>query len=720
MWLRLSAVVLSLLVVTHAHVSREKRQLSLNGQRENFEVYVKPLLENNPSGQFQPLQTPETPQKFQYQLPLPPQPKPHFNVQQLPPGVTYNIQTNVQATPFRSQKQQYEPLIQSTTQQERNRPQYKLPILPQHDNSQSQFSFHPQSKQHQNLQLKPLGQQLSPQQGGNQQVIYINGQPVVINAPKDQSLVTPTIQQQSGSQGISFSTSHSTEVIRQGKIGSVQPSVQSVIQKAPASEIEFNKGPTVKDKDGKQDEYVIYYYYYYDDDANKTNPTLNFDDIPNLETYDQSQGGNAKDKAQRNDKRTGIPQNVINNAFKDNNDFSVSQSASQASGQDGVLTGDLKSGGVSSVSVSAIDDSPISNIYRYGNNVPRFPISPNLVDRHDGGPSEISNKGITNDHKSDLKTLINGSGGSDKTPLPTSALSVNKESNNEEKFERNNEVIETKTEAETTEAITTTTEVTTTTEEPTTTTERNRRRTFGSRGRFGTRRRRPGAFNIHPRRPKLRTTTTSESTIDEETSTKGYQPRTIGRQRNRFRSSFRRNRFRNSNVDKEEAEDEKKEITTTEPSSYGTTRRRFGSSRRYGTTRNSGRSSSEDNEEVSTSKPTRAPASFLSRRRKLNRPRLSFLRGGRRRFGHPDEEKEEKEEVEETTITSTLITDAPETTVTTLSPTEPPEKKEDQEPDDVVAQETTTTESSRFAGLFRRRKRPSIFGKRPSFLNRSR
>ncbi|XP_013787797.1 uncharacterized protein LOC106471722 [Limulus polyphemus] len=703
---RSSAVVLSLLVVTHAHVLREKRQLSLNGQPKN-----------NPNEQFQ---TSETPQRSKYQLPLPPQPKPQVNVQ-LPPGVSYNIQTNVQATPLHSLKQQYEPSFQTTAQQERNHPQYQPPILPQQFNAQPQFSFHPQSQQHQNLQQNPLGhtfQPPNPQQGGNQQVIYINGQPVVINAPKDRGPVTPTSQQQSGSQGVSFSTSHSTEVIRQGKIGSAQPSVQSVIQKAPASEIEFNKGPTVKDKDGKQDEYVIYYYYYYDDDANKTNPTLNFDDIPNLETYDQSQ----RDKAQKSSERASIPQNVINNAFKDNNDFSGSQTVSQISGQDGVSTEVLKSGAVSSVSVSVPKDSPISNIYRYGNNVPRFPISPNLVDHQNGGHSEISNKGILNDRKSDSKTLVNSSGGSESTPLSTSALFVNKESSQEKKFEHNNEVIEAKTESETTEAITTTTEATTTTEEPTTTTERNQRRTFGSRGRFGTRRRRPGAFNIRPRRPKSTTTTTiSESTTDEETSTRGFQPRTRGRQRNRFRSSFRRNRFRNSNVDKEETGDEKKEITTTESSTYGTTRRRFGSSRLYGNSRNSGRPSSEDNEELSTSKPTRTPSSFLSRRRKLSRPRLSFLRGGRNRFGHHNEEKEEEEEQEEekTTSTSTPVTDAPETTVVTSAPTEAPEEKEDEEPVDVVDQETTTTESSRFAGLFRRRKRPSIFGNRPSFLNRS-
>ncbi|XP_013788343.1 uncharacterized protein DDB_G0283357-like [Limulus polyphemus] len=654
-------------------------------------------------------------QKSHYQFPLPPQPQ-NWD---LPPKVRYHIQNNVQSTPLQSQDQQYQPPYQPLSQI-RNRPQYQPPVLPQQSNTEPQFNIQDQQQQYQYVPQSQF-QPSNPQPSVSQQVIYINGQPVVINTSQGSRSTSPTGQQESDSQGISFSTSHSTELIHQEpeKTRAVQPSVQSVIQKIPASEIEFDKKPIAKDKASNEDDYVIYYYYYYEDDkANKTNPTLSLDDIPNLESYDHSQGNYAKDKPEKSNRRLNISQNVTNNAFKDHSSFSVSQSLSlpfQTSFQDAAVTGVSKTDMDPSISVSISENSTISNTYRYGNNVLKFPISPNLVAHQTGGQIESPRRRINNDVESS-SAIGAGPSSSGSIPSPTSNLSANNELNREKNPENINELTVVQAITKPTEAsFITTTEATTRTEEPTTTTERSRRLTFGSRRGFSTRRRQP--ISYYPRRPTLSTTTTADFTTTEETTTRRDQSRAGSRysRRNRFRSSFRRNRFDNSSDDG--VEENERESTTTTESSRWTTKRRFGGFRRYGNSRNSNRGSTERTENMSTTESSGSRPSFLSRKQNSKTPSLPFLRGGRRRFGYHNEEEGE---VENTTDPSTSATDASKITVKTPVTEEAPKEIKDRDLTAKDDQETTTTESSRFSGLFRQRKRPSFFGKRPSFLSKSR
>ncbi|XP_076333049.1 uncharacterized protein LOC143237541 [Tachypleus tridentatus] len=638
MCFRSLTIILTLLFVTHAYSSRYKRQSTLSAQPDNFEVNVKPFRDDI-SNQHKSQQLSIS----QYSPPLSPKIKPE---QLLPPGVQYSVETNIQTNLQSTQNQKYRLSYQPLDQYNNPSP-YQPPILHQQFDIETQPTL---ANQHQYL-LSTLKQSnyfksFRPQQGENSQVVYITGQPIVFNAPEQK---LSTSQHQSGSQGISFSTTHSSEIIRQEKIGSVQPPVQSVIQKSSASEITFDKGSTAKDKDSNQDQYVIYYYYYYGDDkANNTNPTLNFDDIPNLEAYDQTEKTKQPEKSV---KRVNIPQNVIKNDLKVTNSFTTLQP----------VTTSLEEALVTTLAVVSkknkttdFEGTPISNIYRYGNNVPKFPITPNLIDRSSVNQTEKTSKKILDEPKplSNVNSLTVshdvGLKGPVSTLLPTSTLSTTvliTESN----FEDSNEIIETETEPETTETPTTTTiKATTTTEEPTTTTEKVRRQTLVPRPGFGARKR-PLRYG---RQPRLSSTagTATETTTSKETSTKRSRSRFNGR-------------------------------------SFPT----------------------EKNDEPPTTSSSRARPTSLSRRKSPSSRRLPFLRSRSNRFGHRDEE-------EQTTSHSSINTNAPETIIATPFPNENPEEKDGDET--VDEKQVTTTKESRFSGLFRRRKRPTLFGKRPNFRNR--
>ncbi|XP_076349262.1 uncharacterized protein LOC143246435 [Tachypleus tridentatus] len=557
MWFRSLLMVVSLLLVTRSHASRQKRQEPL---LKNIQVYIKsdenPKQQDQNSDRFQISKYPQQLHKPHYELPLPPQPQNWH----LPPEVRYHIHNNVQSPPLRSQDQQYQPPFQLLSQI-RNGPQYQPPILSQQSNTESQLNTQKQQQQYQYVPQSQF-QSSDPQPSVSQQVIYINGQPVVTNTSQGSSSTSPAGQQRSESQGISFSTSHSTKSVHQEpeKTRFVQPSVQSVIQKIQASEIEYDKNPIAKDKANNKDDYVIYYYYYYEDEiGNKTNPTLSFDDIPNLESYDHFRDSNAKDKPENSNRRLSIPQNATNNAFKDHSRFSTSKPLNlpyQTSAQYAAVTGVLKTDTDPSVSVSISDNFTLSSSYRYGNNVPKFPIPPNLANHQTDGQIELPSRRINNDEESSSSRGA-GPSFSGSIPSPISNISENNKLNRGKQLENINELIVVQAKTKSTVApFITTTEVTTRTEKPTTT-ERSQRLTFGSRRGFNTRIRQP--ISYYPRRPTLSTTTTTDFITTEETTTRRDQTRAGSSyyKRNQFRSSFRRNHFGNFNDDDLE-ENEKK------------------------------------------------------------------------------------------------------------------------------------------------------------------
>ncbi|XP_013781173.1 mediator of DNA damage checkpoint protein 1-like [Limulus polyphemus] len=728
MWLsKSSTIVLLFLVVVRAHNSRYKRQSSQEGEL---------------SDSISNLQHADS----HYQFPLPPQAKPR-NLQ-LSPGVQSNVKANVKTI---SQNKYNQPPHQLN-----DRLQYQPPIYPQQTSTQTHIKLQASPQQHQyapEFQPQPYHsnnytQAFSFKQVGKTQGVSTNDQSTIMHVPKKTS---------SKRQHDTISTSHSTEVVLHEKIVSMQQPVQSVIQKLPASEIESNKGITAKDKDSNQDQYLIYYYYYDDDNkTNVNNPTLNFDDISDLEAYDQKQENNQPEKSNR---RINSPQNT-NKALKNHSGSSTLQPVtilSQATGRVEIIDASVTRAPKADMA-NVSEDSLVSNIYRYGNNVPRFPATPNLVDHPIKNQPEISNRGIPYDRKSSSDVILQPDGDVN-SGVPISTLSytptllANVEPSSKRKLEDINEIVETKTEPETTETpTTTTTEPTTTTEEPTTT-EKRRQRTFGFRQRSGLRKRRPGS--LRQRRPSS-TTTTTDSTTTHESSTKRVRSRFGSRsfRRSHLRSSFRRNRFGHSNDDDEEDKEEdevQKDETTTESSrgrkrqryigsrrygrrrtssristentedtsttdevakietttesSRGSKRRRYRGSRRYGRRRTSSRTSTENTEESSTTESSRSRPSIFNRRKTPSRPRLPFIRGGRKRFGHHDEE-----EKEEATSSSSATENTSETTISIPASTEFADEKFNDKIDTVEEQQTTTTEKNRFAGLFKRRKRPTLFG----------
>ncbi|XP_076327776.1 uncharacterized protein LOC143234359 [Tachypleus tridentatus] len=726
MWLRSSTIVLLFLVAIRAQNSRNKRQLSQERQ-----LHVEPLLDSILSLQHE---------GSSYQFPLPPQAK--IRSLQLSPEVKANAQT-----------------ISHNQYNQPPRLQYQPPIHPQQTSTQTLVKFRTSPQKHQyvppsfpEFQQQPYHsnnytQYMDFKQGAKTQEINSNDQSTVMHVPLKES---PTRQHGT------ISTSHSTEVILHDKIGSMQPPVQSVIEKLPASEIESSKDISAMDKDSKLDQYVIYYYYYDDDNkTNVTNPTLNFDDISNLEVYDQIQENSQPEKSNI---RTNIPQNT-NKAFKSPSSSSTLQPVtvlSQATGQEEIIDTSVTRAPKTDVTTVS-EGSLVSNIYRYGNNVPRFPSTPNLVNHPIKNQPEISNRGIPYDRKSSSDAILPSIGDvNSDVPISTlsytSTLLTNVEPKSERKFEDINEVIETKTEPETTETPTTTTvEPTTTTEEPTTT-EKRRQRTFSFRRSSGFKKRRPGS--LRQRRPSS-TATTTESTTTQESSTKGLRSRFGSKsfRRSRFRSSFRRNRFGHSNDDDDDEKDkEEEEVTeeetttessrrskrrryrgsrrygrrrtssriskenteetsttdevtkeeTTTESSRGSKRQRYRGSRRYGRRRTSSRISTENTEETSTTESYRSRPSVFNRRKTPSRPRLPFF-SSRKRFGHHDEEEKEQAVSSLAAAGST-----PETTISTPASTESAD--ENYNKTDNVEEQTTTTEKNRFAGLFKRRKRPTLFG----------
>ncbi|XP_022252741.1 uncharacterized protein LOC111088092 [Limulus polyphemus] len=737
------------------------------------------------------------------QLPLTPQVQSHQNQSKYQIHHTLSPQSYSKIQAPLSPKSQHQVLTQSQQNH------YQLPIPAQTLSSHTQFrseqSQIPQtshSLQRKYLKVESLLSSGSDKADDTQhkktsQVIFVNGQPVVINPTESQKAPSSPVTQNSHDSH-AFLSSPTTDAIFQEKLlGSVQSQVQSVIQKAPASEIEYDKGGPASDRDNNDDAYVVYYYYYYDDDDepnNKTSPSLKFDDIPNLENFDESktETTNVKKDVRRVGQRGNVPNNVISNAFSDT---SLSK---DRSGQPGTLSlnnsAQSKNADVSSKPVKdpVLPIAPISNVYRYGNDVSRFPVTPDLVDHSTKNQKPTIVTDVSVEDKEDNLSVNSNIQDHSTTTFseddPSSKSDLFSSVNDSNSGAEINEIVEAQTEPLTRKDPTIEIEVTkttesTTTQEPITTTVSVPSR-FSNRRRFGSRRppgyvrsRRPPVIDLTTTKvvkteapeedtEKEESTTVSTTTITSTTSRRSRLRSRLGNRRrnvgfNRQRPSFRRSRFRGSNNDSDKKKDEEngkieeksteKETTTTSTtavteSSRPTARRRFGSlrsSRRFGSSRRKSSSitvspESTSNDESTTVKTTTAVSRVRSSSifgRSNTRSRLSFLRRGRSglRRGSKVEKEPEEDDVEavdeekksstpkiadKTTVTS--LSEEVETTTTTdtlLSSNEDEyDVEEDEEPQISEDPITTTTENSRFSGLFRKRKRPTLFGNRPRLL----
>ncbi|XP_013786032.1 uncharacterized protein LOC106470053 [Limulus polyphemus] len=739
-----SSSSLGVLFLVVIHISsgernvRRRRQLS-PPLPEKYSVYVKPLPANNKQTQLnkpflsfaqeqnQPFQLPlkkqNQPQERsefplpQYDLPLSPQSQTNKWTQSSSVEVSYistepQLQYQLPIQPLQSHTPQA-----SQIQPSQIRPNYQVPSQSSHElppqfysHHQPRFSSHTkpqlynsptqihyqlsaqpsrlQSQNHQpkNYQLESLQSGNSEQE--NPQIVLMNGQAFVMNSKQTQTPDSSQENHQSHSSHAILSSSTTDAVFQDKLVTSIQPQLQSVIQKTPASEIDYSNGNSAKDKDNSEDIYVMYYYYYYEDAekaTNNTNSSLKFDDIPNLDNYDQAKN----ESSFENDEKINSPIEARNvPATGENNTFLGASSLRDRSldQEPGSLTfnntDQSKSVDASSRNFKESNASvrPISNVYRYGNDVPRFPLAPNLVDYSNKRQSSSLYTNISVEDKKEQVPV-------DLTVRNASSFTSPGEVNILDSVHTNdtviksNEILEVNTEPLTKNIESTETETATETESTITTdiitTTKAVPTRFNNRIRFGSGRL-PGSFQL--RKPPILALTTTTTKKEPEKETNGYEESTttasrISRFRPRFGSgktsiAFSRRRssfgnksrfgiFKNDNSDNKKDGDEKdvhkygnEESTTTlstavAESSQSTTRRNF------------------RNSQSTTSRPTNLisrilPSNIFSRSR--SRPRLPFLRRGRNNLrrgkkveeiSDEDEKPEEEEEggeLKETTL----------------------------------------------------------------------
>ncbi|GFY66722.1 uncharacterized protein TNIN_390061 [Trichonephila inaurata madagascariensis] len=451
---------------------------------------------------------------------------------------------------------------------------------------------------------------------------------------------------------------------------------QQAVGSVAASEVEPHKTvPTAQDKDNKNDEYVVYYYYYYDNDTaangnnNNNNLSLNFDDIPSLENYDE-----------RKD-----PSNDLGDIAQSRN---ASQPRSAPAGiENTVIRAD--------VPAAPQPLKPVSNVFRYGSNeVPRFPVLPNFVLSETTFPPTTSTLIPTAIPVEEPST----------TPAPVSLAEPEDDVLNNV-LDSTPDLKDIKEEETTT---TTTPEPTTTTEMPTTTTttEKPRRRPSigGGRRQFNSR---PSSSSFNSNRNRSpSSSTTSTSTTTTTTSTPSTRRSFQG---NRLRPRPSSGGFRGSASRTTESNDDtpssRKASEATTVASTTTSRSRFtSSSRRFQSSRSS---------RPSSTSTTRAPASPVSRTTSRPRPNLiTRNRPPRPGFLRPRPGSEPEEPSTTTTPapveeeTSPEVNDLPSTHEEESEDTLAEEEEEEEE------EEPTTTEANRFSALFRPRNRNAL-GNRP-------
>ncbi|XP_076361476.1 uncharacterized protein LOC143252745 [Tachypleus tridentatus] len=733
MWLRSHFVLVLLIFIIHIGSGEQNirsRRQSSPSPSEKYQVYVKPLpTKNKPSQQNKLLYSfsQEREQPFQHLLYRKEQPKEQSGLPlkqyrfPLPPQSQqqkWRQPSNVQAgNPSSSQEG-----TQTELRQQFNiRAQYQLPIQPIRSDPpetssqkllQYQVPSKPSSHTHlqQNIFPEKPHHQLSVQENPSEkilnphflhskqrqswsldqisnhqpyktsQTVKINGQLAIIS-PVQSHVSLPSQTNQDTSSSHAFLPSPTTDVIFQDKLfGSLQPQLQSVIQKAPASEIEHGKGIPANDKSNSDNEYVVYYYYYYDDvegSSNKTNTSLKFDEVPNLENYDQTKTQNnisLKDEKKIKAKGKGNASiDVINNDFPE---ISIHKDHSLQQQPETLTLKNIPPSKVDKDSSSPI--IPISNVYRYGNNVPHFPLTPDYYSSKRQRLSSLVTVSSV-EHKKH-KSFSNH----DVATSPLSGDSsaefdiLDSVNNNASTVVKSNEIIEVKSDSlarqnessvEVKAALepTTTENIIATTEAAPT--------LYSSRRRFGPRRI-PGFFRS--RKPPISALTTSitnqetnenkEITTVSTTTTTSRNSRfksRLGNRRTSFGVSRRRPSFntRNRFGIFSKTEDEKKnsgeETTTISSTTFtetlpSTTIRRFENSQSESPiTETSG---SHFNGEITTSTSATAtlhirPNTIFGRSR--SRPRLPFLRRGRNRLNHgakqereSNEEKPKKEDLE--------------------------------------------------------------------------
>ncbi|KAF8769973.1 hypothetical protein HNY73_017556 [Argiope bruennichi] len=374
-----------------------------------------------------------------------------------------------------------------------------------------------------------------------------------------------------------------------------------ILGSAAASEIEPNKLPSAQEKDNKNDEYVVYYYYYYDNDTattgNQSNPSLNFDDIPSLENYDERKE----------------PENALTDSVHPKN---TSQPRIAPAGVDNTVIRADALPSQPEFQPPPQPVKPVSNVFRYGSNeVPRFPVIPNFV------LSETTTIPPT------TTTVPTVPAFSDEifstTPVPPVSLDEPEDDTLNNVLDSTPDLKDIKEEETTT---TTTQEPTTTTEIPTTTTTTEKPRRRPSLG-GGSRRQltnRPSFSSTRNRSPSRGDSSSSSSTTSTTTTTSTPSTRrSFQSNNNRFRS--RPGGFRGSSSRTTEASEDKSTTkaveATTASSTTTTTRSRFGGA----ATR--GRFQSSRSRASST---TRAPASATSATprttsRTTSRPRPNLI-----------------------------------------------------------------------------------------------
>ncbi|XP_023211782.1 mucin-5AC-like isoform X1 [Centruroides sculpturatus] len=590
------------------------------------------------------------------------------------PDVSSNFNVFVRAIPSNSQQNRPEPLQQ-----------YRPPIfaeLPQSSKPQIQMESSPQVTQYQ-PPLFPLPQshpQPHPPQTPNQQVIYVGGQQGVYS-----QVGAPSPSQQ----GVPASKGVERKVVKPA---------QQLIQKAPASEIQFDKATGAKEKDSKpDDEYVVYYYYYYDNDTNSNNLTLDFDNIPDLESYDQKNDSKTN-ASQYETARQLSPVTVSSSISTAQSVEVVGQPLLHRPVAEKATTSSPKGATAISVSVSVSEGTevqPVRNVFRYGSNdVPRVPVTPNLVDPLE--EPEVTPDGINTTQNA---TTTSSSAELQSPPATEDVLTTSIPASQEEKQGSKNEIEEeTQSEEVTTQDYTTTTETTTTTELTTTTTERGRLGNIGKRKRFRT----TAASSSRRTTPSTTTQSTNEATADRRP---GFRPPT----RNRFsRPGAPIARTRPGSTNNRKFGDNSLSDTTTSSSVATATKNRFGATTR--------RSSSRVN-------PTKPSRTTQPRARATVKPPVNILSNRQRSRPSFFRPRNKKGETETTTIaetetpaptTATKITEVSATTATTKEAEEEITIKETPEETEQPPPPTTTaTPENRFSGLFRSRPRPNLLGNRP-------
>lgn len=528
---------------------------------------------------------------------------------------------------------------------------------------------------------------------------------------------------------------------RSKAIGSSHHPSQAIHQ-VPASEIQSDKSASAKDRDSaKNDEYVVYYYYYYDNDTNSNNLTLNFDDIPSLDSYDDTKSSKEPEKSASSRSIAANVNSLTPSTQDQPKDTAASPKPSSPSGASQARS--ISSADVGSESViradkpdNTLEDTvveplkPVSNVFRYGSNeVPRFPVLPNFI------VSEVP-KGEKTEEQLTPDTLSTPP----STTLPASTASgiLNEErlqpevdsddANNV--LDSDSKVVEEHEEKVTPESsptttTKTTTEPPTTTEITTTTTEKSRRRP-GALGAGG--RRRFSASSAPPATRGRQTPTRSTASISATSSTTTTtttsapsSPRTTFRgssNRLRSRQPLGGNRPRTvpgSTSSKPEENDDTGSSKAVESTSTTASRSRSTPApRRFAGGRNSASRSASTTSTVAPPKPrtTSRPRPNLITR---NRPRPGFLK---------PKKEEEPEPVETTTPEAEVTEEKGSNSPNPAEETEADDKEESESPDtetpeaEEETEEPTTTEKNRFAALFRPRNRSSGNRPRPVIANR--